>query len=67
MKDHADLTWRGDGLFVGRRSRIPAARLIPTPYPHMFRVMMAGGAVTDMVNRTRAADAGHRPGSGRSQ
>jgi hypothetical protein len=57
MKDHSNLMWRGDALFVGRRSRIPAARLIPTPYPHMFRVMTAGGALTDMLNRSRAADA----------
>jgi hypothetical protein len=57
MMDHHDLRCRGDDLHVGR-SLIPAARLIPSSHPLLFRVQLAAdGTVTDMINETRARDA----------
>jgi hypothetical protein len=50
-----DAVWRGDALLVGRRKVV---ELVPDSVWHgMWRVKV-GDHITDMVNRTRAKDAG---------
>jgi hypothetical protein len=51
-----DLNWKGDQLYCGNRRLL---RIVPDQkYPGvMWRVEMPDGALTDMVNRTRAKDA----------
>ena len=50
-----DLEWHGDVLSLGRRG---VACVVPDDqWPHMWRVRMPDGRLTDMVNRTRAKDA----------
>lgn len=48
--------WKGDRLYNG--TRLSGYSVVQdVAYPTMWRVRMPGGALSDMVNRTRAKDA----------
>jgi len=52
-----DLVWKGDALYrPGSRSPVLTIEQ-DAGYPTMWRVRLADGSLTDMVNRTRARDA----------
>jgi hypothetical protein len=58
MIETAQLEWRGNELFR-QGSRHPVLSIEPdATYPAMWRVRRPDGTLTDMVNRTRAKDAG---------
>ena len=51
----ANLTWRGDTLYFGRKRM---AGVVPDgTWPGMWRVKYRDGSVSDMVNLSRAKDA----------
>jgi hypothetical protein len=50
-----DLRWRGSELCFGRRVVATIER--DSEYPDPWRVRLANGHLTDMVNLTRARDA----------
>jgi len=55
MPGPTQLDWRETELFYGRKK---VARIVQdTKYPSMWRVVRPDGTLSDMVNRTRAADA----------
>ena len=54
--DRMDLFWRGNDLHLRNGKRV--ASIEPDAvYAGMWRVRRPDGALTDMVNRTRARDA----------
>jgi len=55
MPGPTQLEWKNTELFYGRKR---VARIVQdTKYPAMWRVVRPDGTLSDMVNRTRAADA----------
>jgi hypothetical protein len=59
--DSNDLNWGlGDGftLHHGRRIQAIVCVVQDSIYPNMWRVRFADGSISDMVNLTRAKDAG---------
>jgi hypothetical protein len=58
MYGTANLTWKGDGLYLGGKGK-PVVTIVPDEkYPAAtWRVKLPDGRLTDMVNRTRARDA----------
>jgi len=54
-----DVTWDGDNLHFGTAKGRQLLRVVPDKkYPDMWRVERPDGSLTDMVNRSRAKDAG---------
>jgi len=58
MYGNHQLAWRGDWLWLIEGKKRKLVQIVPDEkYPKMWRVVLADGSLSGMLNKTRAADA----------